>query len=70
MDHTVVEDKDPREKDFAHNWIHSSVFLFYLQVFCLVAFLIGGCYSLYTYRYKGTPEVQVPENTQYTPKYK
>lgn len=70
MEHTHLEVKDPLEKDFAHNWVNSSVFLFYLQVFCLVAFTIGGCYSLYTHRYKGKPTVEVPDNTLYTPKYK
>ena len=69
-DHTVHADKDPREKDFSRNWVNSSVFLFYLQVFCIVAFVIGGSYSLYKHRYKGKPEVNVPGNTLYTPKYK
>jgi hypothetical protein len=68
MDHT--EHTNPQEKDFKHNWVNSSVFLFYLQVFCIVAFILGGCYGLYTHRYKGKPEVAVPENTLYTPKYK
>lgn len=65
-----VEDKNPREKDFAYNWVHSSVFLFYLQVFCALAFTLGGCYGLYTHRWKGKPDVVVPDNTLYTPKYK
>ena len=68
MDQSQV--KDYREKDFTHNWVNSSVFLFYLQVFCMVAFLLGACYSLYSHRYKGKPKVEVPENTLYTPKYK
>ena len=68
MEH--IQEKDYREKDFAHNWVHSSVFLFYLQVFCIIAFVLGGCYSLYTMRYKGKPKVEVPENTLYSPKYK
>ena len=68
MEH--IQEKDYREKDFAHNWVNSSVFLFYLQVFCIVAFIIGGCVALYSYRYKGKPEVMVPENTLYNPKYK
>lgn len=59
-----------KEKDFRYNWVSSSRFLFYMQVFCFVAFLLGGCYELYRHRYKGKPEVEVPENTQYTPKYK
>jgi hypothetical protein len=71
MDHVeLAEHKDPRERDFAHSWVDSSVFLFYLQVFCICAFILGGCYGLYTHRYKGKPEVAVPDNTLYTPKYK
>ena len=71
MAHTEdLEYKDPREKDFAYSWVNSSVFLFYLQVFCVIAFILGGCYGLYTHRYKGKPDVVVPENTLYTPKYK
>ena len=65
-----IQEKDYREKDFAHNWVHSSVFLFYLQMFCIIAFVLGGCYGLYTMRYKGKPKVEVPENTLYNPKYK
>jgi hypothetical protein len=61
---------DPRKNDFLYNWVHSSTFLFYLQVFCIVAFIIGGSLALYSHRYKGHPEVKVPENTLYTPKYK
>ena len=71
MEHTEdVEYKDPREKDFNYSWVNSSVFLFYLQVFCVIAFILGGCYGLYTHRYKGKPDVVVPDNTLYTPKYK
>ena len=68
MDH--IQEKDYREKDITHNWASSSVFLFYLQVFCIVAFTLGGCYGLYKQRYKGKPDVVVPENTLYSPKYK
>lgn len=63
-------ENDYRDKDFKRNWVNSSVFLFYLQVFCVAAFVLGGCYSLYKHRYKGKPEVEVPANTQYTPQYK
>ena len=59
-----------QDKDFTHNWVSSSAFIFYLSVFCLVAFSFGSCYQLYTQRYKGKPEVAVPESTQYTPVYK
>ncbi|RYG02782.1 MAG: hypothetical protein EOO02_09810 [Chitinophagaceae bacterium] len=65
-----VQEKDFREKDVKYNWVNSSVFLFYLQVFCVMALVLGGCFSLYKHRYKGNPEVVVPENTLYTPKYK
>ena len=58
-----------QDKDFAHNWVSSSAFLFYLQVACIVAFVLGGCYMLYTKRYNKI-DVPVPENTHYTPKYK
>jgi len=61
---------DNTHKDFAHNWVNSSRFLFFCQVFLLVAFILGGCYGLYANRYKGKPEVAVPESTQYNPKYK
>lgn len=61
---------DPTKKDFARNWVNSSVFLFYLQVFCVLAFVLGGCYGLYQHHYKGHPDVEVPTSTQYTPKYK
>ena len=65
-----VQEKDFRDKDVKHNWVNSSVFLFYLQVFCVMALVLGGCFSLYKHRYQGNPEVVVPENTLYTPKYK
>ena len=65
-----IEEKDYREKDFAHNWVNSSVFLFYLQVFCILAFVLGGCYRLYNQRYKGKPEVEVVKSSEYKPDYK
>ena len=68
MEH--IEYKDPKEKDFAANWVNSSSFLFYLQVFCIMAFVLGGCYGLYTHHYKGKPEIEVPGSTKYTPEYK
>jgi hypothetical protein len=58
-----------KDKDFTHNWVSSSAFLFYLQVFCIVAFVLGGCYMLYTKRYE-KQDVPVQESTLYTPKYK
>lgn len=69
-DMDAIEIKDPKEKDFAHSWVNSSVFLFYLQVICIVAFIVGGSFGLWSHRYKGRPEVNVPSNTLYTPQYK
>jgi len=57
------------DRDFTHNWVSSSAFLFYLQVACFVAFLFGGCYMLYTKRFD-KPDVKVQESTLYTPQYK
>ena len=61
--------KKVQDRDFTHSWVSSSAFLFYLQVFCIVAMVLGGCYALYTKRFH-KPEVTVQESTQYTPKYK
>ena len=58
-----------QDRDFTHNWVSSSGFLFYLQIACVVAFVLGGCYMLSTKRYD-KPEVPVQESTLYTPKYK
>lgn len=64
------EPVSPEKKDFTRNWVSSSRFLFHVQVFTIAAFVLGGCYGLYTMRYKGKPHVEVPDNTLYTPKYK
>lgn len=61
---------DESHKDFAHNWVSSSRFLFFCQVFLFIALVAGCSYGLYKHSYKGKPEVSVPENTQYNPKYK
>lgn len=58
------------EKDFTKNWVNSSRFLFYLQVFCILAFLLGSCYRLYTQRYKGKPNIEIQGSSEYTPQYK
>ena len=58
-----------KDKDFTHDWVSSSAFLFYLQVAVLVAFLFGASYMLYTKRFE-KPEVEIQESTLYTPKYK
>lgn len=63
-----------QDRDFTHNWVSSSGFLFYLQVACIVAFVLGGCYMLYSKRFtkdgNGTSNAPVQESTLYTPKYK
>ncbi len=61
---------DEKQKDITSNWVTSSRFLFYVQLFCIAAFLLGGCYKLYNYRYTGKPKVEIPESTLYNPKYK
>lgn len=68
MEHQeIIETK---HKDFTHSWPSSSRFLWYCQVFLIIAFVLGGCYGLYTHRYKGKPEVNIPGNTLYKPTYK
>jgi len=75
MDYRQEEYKQELEKvqdrDFTHNWVSSSAFLFYLSVFCLLAFAFGSCYKLYRNDYDNSkPEkVTVQESTLYTPKY-
>ena len=64
------EIQEHKEKDLGFNWVLSSRFLFYVNLFCILAFILGGCYKLYTKSYKGKPDVEVPDNTLYTPKYK
>ncbi|MGC8749538.1 MULTISPECIES: hypothetical protein [Hydrotalea] len=58
------------KKDVSRNWVSTSRFIFYLQVFCIVAFFLGGCYKLYQKRYKGKPDVEIQGSTKYTPEYK
>ena len=72
MEHTTdaIEYKDPKENDFAYSWVNSSVFLFYLQVICIVALIVGSSVALYAHHYKGRPDVSIPGNTLYTPQYK
>ncbi|MBD0297939.1 MAG: hypothetical protein ICV51_15350 [Flavisolibacter sp.] len=57
------------DRDFTHNWASSSAFIFYLSIFCLVAFLFGTCAKLYNNRFE-QPEVTIQESTKYTPQYK
>jgi hypothetical protein len=57
-----------QDRDFLHSWVSSSAFLFYLQVVCILAMVLGGCYMLATKRFE-QPEVKVQNSTLYTPKY-
>lgn len=58
-----------QDRDFTHNWVSSSAFIFYLSVFCLLAFVFGACGRLYSERYEPVKGV-VTESTKYTPTYK
>mgnify|MGYP001381325118 CR=1 FL=1 len=60
-----------QDRDFTHNWVSSSAFLFYLSIFCLLAFFFGACSKLYNERFENAkPEkVTVQESSQYMPKY-
>jgi len=62
--------QEHKEKDLGFNWVLSSRFLYYVTLFCLLAFFFGACAKLYNKRYQGKPDVEVPDNTLYTPKYK
>jgi hypothetical protein len=71
MEHEeVIDSSDNSDKDIAHNWVSSSRFLFYCQLIVIAAIILGGCYTMYTNRYKGKPDVEVPGNTLYNPQYK
>lgn len=61
---------DHEQKDFTKNWVNSSRFLFYLQVFCILSFVLGGCFRMYNQRYKGTPAVEVQSSSKFKPEYK
>ena len=67
MQQEIIDNKD---KDIAHSWVSSSRFIWYCQVFVMVTIILSACVALYTHRYKGKPEVNVPGNTLYNPKYK
>ena len=75
MDYRQEEYQEELEKvqdrDFTHNWVSSSAFLFYLSVFCILAFAFGSCYRLYNMRYEnsGPEKITITESSQYTPKY-
>lgn len=73
MDYQQEEYKEELQKvqdrDVIYNWVSSSAFIFYLSVFCFVAFVFGSCVKLYTHRFE-KPNVTVQESSLYTPVYK
>jgi hypothetical protein len=60
----------PDDREFGKNWVTTSRFVFYMQVFAFVAFVAGCSYNVYKQSYKGKPKVEVQESTEFTPKYK
>jgi hypothetical protein len=61
---------DESGKDVLHSWVSTSRFIWLCQIFLVLALILGGSYCLYQHRYKGKPEVAVPDNTLYNPQYK
>ena len=61
---------DESHKDIGSNWVTTSRFIWLCQVFLFIALVAGCSYGLYTHRWKGKPEVNVPSNTLYNPTYK
>ena len=59
------------DRDFTHNWVSSSAFIFYLSVICFIAFSFGSCYRLYNRRFENSKpqNIVVQESSLYTPKY-
>lgn len=60
-----------QDNDFTHNWVSSSAFIFYLSVFCFLAFVFGASFFLYQKRFENSrpKDVVVQESTLYMPKY-
>jgi uncharacterized protein YbbK (DUF523 family) len=67
MENKVIDNK---EQDVTHNWVSTSRFIWYCQIFAVVAIILSACVAQYQHRYKGKPKVEVPENTLYNPTYK
>lgn len=56
--------------DIELNKPSKSRFLFLLGLFGFIVFFVGCNYGLWTRSFKSTEKIEVPESTQYTPKYK
>ena len=62
-----------QDRDFTHNWVSSSAFIFYLSIATLIAFMFGACYKLYTKRFEHSgprQEIVVQPSSKFTPEYK
>lgn len=70
MENQVEHIDENAAKDFTHNWVTSSRFLFYLTIFGFLAFVFSCSFRIYNQRYKGKPDVEVQGSTKYTPEYK
>jgi hypothetical protein len=57
------------DRDISKSWVNSSRFLFYVQVFCIVAFIAGCSFRLYKQRWKGKYEPEIQKSTMYNPVY-
>ncbi|MBS1730865.1 MAG: hypothetical protein JSS67_08830 [Bacteroidetes bacterium] len=66
----IYDVEKSKEKDIRYNWVSSSRFIFYVQLFCTIALFVGMCFQLYQHRYKGKPDVEIQSSTLYTPQYK
>jgi len=56
--------------DIELNKPSKSRFLFLLFFFGFFIFSWAGCYNLWTHKHNQNPNVEIPENTLYEPKYK
>ena len=60
---------DESHKDVKSNWVSTSRFIWAMSIVTFLTFAFAGCYNLYKHSYS-KPDVVVPENTKYAPKYK
>lgn len=60
-----------QDRDFTHNWVSSSAFIFYLSVACFLAFVFGAAAELYHKRFENAHpnNIVIQPSTLYTPKY-
>lgn len=70
MSNEIHDLEEIKEKDIRYNRVSSSRFLFYVQIFCLLAFVFGSCFQLYKNHYKGKPDIEIQGSTKYVPEYK